>query len=125
MEAYYADELAVLFPFYHIAYWMGLVSGRPGATWPNFTWTDPFAEGPSASIYEHWGKGDSEVGPEPNNSEPPQDCGLANYSQSYDAVWGWADAFCKEPHVFMCKMRGGWRAGHRAGCCCMPSQAKN
>ncbi len=38
MEAYYADELAVLFPFYHIAYWMGLVSND--GLYPNFKWLD-------------------------------------------------------------------------------------
>jgi hypothetical protein len=33
--------------------------------------------------------------------------GLGNYTQSYDAVWGWADAGCMRKHVFMCKIRGG------------------
>ncbi len=38
IEAYYTDELGVLFPFYHIAYWMGLSSND--GLYPNFKWLD-------------------------------------------------------------------------------------
>jgi hypothetical protein len=74
---------------------------------------DPFAIGPNASSYEHWGKGSGIDFPaEPNNFEPQEDCGLANYTQSFDSVWGWADGNCKQPFVFMCKMRGTWQRWH-------------
>ncbi len=63
--------------------------------------------GPNASTYLHWGKGDGlDVPEEPNNLEPPEDCTVGNYSQSFDSVWGWADAGCRQRFVFMCKIRG-------------------
>jgi hypothetical protein len=64
-----------LIPEFHLNYWMGLKSG---GQWPNFTWTDPFAKGPGAGDYIHWGKGGGEVPEEPNNFEaPPENCELA------------------------------------------------
>lgn len=94
----------VLIPEFHQNYWMGL---RSSGQWPNFTWIDPYARGPSADTYQHWGKGaGEEVPPEPNNLEAPEECGLGNYSQSFDAVWGWGDAGCMQRHIFMCKIRG-------------------
>jgi hypothetical protein len=51
---------------------MGLKSA---GQWPNFTWTDPFATGPTDKDYIHWGKGGEDVPPEPNNFEaPPESC---------------------------------------------------
>jgi hypothetical protein len=102
-----------LIPEFHQSYWMGLRSTGP---WPNFTWVDPYARGPSEDNYQHWGKGaGEELPPEPNNFDPPENCGLGNYSQSFDAVWGWGDAGCMQRHIFMCKIRGRQRA---AGSCC-------
>lgn len=49
MEAYYTDELAVLFPFFHIAYWTGLVSND--GLYPNFKWLDYNTRPPG----EQWG----------------------------------------------------------------------
>ena len=95
-----------LIPEFHGNYWMGLKSI---GSWPNFTWVDPFAVGPNATTYLHWGKGEGALVPEePNNFDPQEDCGAANYTQSYDLAWGWADAKCTEKFVFMCKCRGGW-----------------
>jgi hypothetical protein len=37
---------------------------------------------------------------------------VGNYSQAFDAVWGWADAGCRQTFVFMCKIRGAPRCGH-------------
>ncbi len=93
-----------LIPDYHLNYWMGL---RTVGSWPNFTWMDVFAVGPSATTYEHWGKGEGFNFPaEPNNFEDAEECGLGNYTQSFDGVWGWADAGCKQKFIFICKIRG-------------------
>ncbi len=94
-----------LIPEYHLNYWMGL---KNAGSWPNFTWMDPFAVGPNSTTYEHWGKGEGFDFPaEPNNFESPEDCGVANYTQSFDGVWGWSDGSCKQKFVFLCKIRGG------------------
>jgi hypothetical protein len=38
VEGYFVDTLATLFPYYHIAYWMGLTSND--GLFPRFTWLD-------------------------------------------------------------------------------------
>jgi hypothetical protein len=95
-----------LIPDFHMNYWFGLRSA-PGQ-WPDFKYIDPFAVGPNSSTYLHWGKGAGMDFPEePNNFEEGEDCGAGNWTQSFDAAWGWADANCRQQFVFMCKIRGG------------------
>jgi hypothetical protein len=38
VEGYFVDTLATLFPYYHIAYWIGLTSND--GLFPRFTWLD-------------------------------------------------------------------------------------
>ena len=38
VEAYFVDTMGVLFPYYHISYWMGLTSNE--GLYPRFTWLD-------------------------------------------------------------------------------------
>jgi hypothetical protein len=58
-------------------------------------------------VYGHWGTLAYEDGSsslEPNNLSPPEFCAVANFSMSYDAVWGWADRNCDEHFIYMCKV---------------------
>jgi hypothetical protein len=51
---------------------------------------------------------------EPNNKDAPEDCAVANYTESYDNVFGWADTNCANKFVFMCKLIRGWRRASSA-----------
>jgi hypothetical protein len=48
--------------------------------------------------------GDGSIRNEPNNVQPPEFCVTANWSQTYDSVWGWSDQNCDEFHTFICKV---------------------
>jgi hypothetical protein len=49
--------------------------------------------------------------PEPNNANPPEDCAVANFTETNQGAWGWADTRCNEQYVYMCKVPGGRRGG--------------
>ena len=41
---------------------------------------------------------------EPNNIYPPEYCVVANYSMTYEELWGWADTNCTAAqYPYMCK----------------------
>lgn len=92
-----------------MTYWTGLTA----TTWPQFGWTDrslpALSEG---DAYRHWGVYQPGRLAEPNNMLGSELCGLANATQGYNSAWGWADAQCSEPHIFICKISRGC-----CGCC--------
>ncbi len=54
--------------------------------------------------YNHWGTLMPQNIIEPNNIFPPEYCGVANYSQIEDGLWGWADTNCTAvQYPYMCK----------------------
>ena len=61
----------------------------------------------TSSRYEHWGRlvlGDGSIQNEPNNLVPPEFCATANWTQSFDSVWGWSDQNCDDYHISLCKL---------------------
>jgi hypothetical protein len=111
-----------LIPANHTAYWMGLVA----ATRTQWRWLEPAV--PSLSgpgkVYTNWGMS-PDGRPEPNNRQPPEDCGAANMTQLANGAGGWADANCQVKLPFICKMirerrRNLWcqcRVAYIAACC--------
>jgi hypothetical protein len=87
-----------LLPFYHGNYWVGLRA----IGWPTFGWVDPNVPNPGGDQYVHWGAAGS--GSEPDNLLPQENCGAANYTISYDGVWGWADTRCSNSFVSICRV---------------------
>ena len=73
---------------------MGLTS----LDWPSFNYTDitvpPPALGPAA--YRHWGRNMPSGVREPYQTNPPEMCGVANYTQRYGVpvAYGWSDVNC-------------------------------
>jgi hypothetical protein len=54
------------------------------------------------------------VGPEgtraePNNLIEPEQCAVANFSQTVNKAWGYADANCGQKFVFMCRNISEWQ----------------
>jgi hypothetical protein len=45
---------------------------------------------------------------EPNNMFPPEECAVANYTETFKRAWGWADVRCNDKFVYMCKTIRGW-----------------
>jgi hypothetical protein len=90
-----------LLPKYHVLYWMGLVSGMPGAQWPNFTWID-HNDAIYRGNYQHWGISGKDL--EPNNLLPPETCAGSNLTVWYTNCGGWADHNCKESYVYICEI---------------------
>ena len=101
-----------LLPVFHKVYWMGLVSNNDA--WPAFSWIDRNVPNPQeSSAYNHWGtyKFESYSSPEPNNGEFPENCAVANFSESYGfpSAWGWADVSCANAKaVVVCRRLRGW-----------------
>jgi hypothetical protein len=38
---------------------------------------------------------------------PQENCGAANFTVSYDGVWGWADTRCSNNFIFICRVARG------------------
>ncbi len=34
---------------------------------------------------------------------PPEECAVANYTETFKKAWGWADVRCNDKFVYMCK----------------------
>jgi hypothetical protein len=51
------------------------------------------------STYMHWGS------QEPNRATGPEECAVANVTQTYMGAWGWSDAPCAMLAPFMCSIR--------------------
>lgn len=102
---------------FHDNYWLGLRA----KTWPVFDWLDPFTPGPFASSYLHWGTFLPDNQPEPySHNGTVQNCAVANASEAYGngtlysptrRAWGWADQWCSELHVVLCRLLGGCPPG--------------
>jgi hypothetical protein len=90
-----------LLPKFHVHYWMGLISGLPGASWPNFTWID-HNEAIYRGNYQHWGTAGKDL--EPNNLLPNEFCAGSNLTVMYTNAGGWADHNCKEQYVYICEV---------------------
>jgi hypothetical protein len=90
-----------LLPKFHVHYWMGLVSGMPGAQWPNFTWLD-HENAIYRGNYQHWGTAGKDL--EPNNLLPPENCAGSNLTAMYSDCGGWADHNCREQYVYICEI---------------------
>jgi hypothetical protein len=90
-----------LLPKYHVHYWMGLISGVPGALWPNFTWIDR-NDAIYKGNYQHWGIAGKDL--EPNNLVPNEFCAGSNVTVMYTGAGGWADHNCKEQYVYICEI---------------------
>jgi hypothetical protein len=101
LESHYING-GYLFPAYHVAYWIGLVSTN--ATWPKFIWLDGSSTLHSKG-YLAWGTYMPGSNPEPNNfPAPPEYCGVANASEPMIGTWGWADANCRSTKAsFLCE----------------------
>ena len=91
-----------LLPKFHVLYWMGLISGVPGATWPNFTWIDR-TEAIYKGNYQHWGTAGANL-LEPNNLLPNEYCAGSNLTVWYTNAGGWADHNCNEQYIFICEV---------------------
>jgi hypothetical protein len=50
---------------------------------------------------------------EPNNLVPPELCAGANYTETLNGTWGWADTSCDSKAPFICKTL---RERHRHPC---------
>jgi hypothetical protein len=95
VEEYFVSK-GILIPGFHKSYWAGLRS----SSWPYFQWMDRTTN--IELEYTHWGtNGDIK---EPNNLNPPEMCGAANYTQRYGGAWGWSDTACSSPLVFICRL---------------------
>jgi hypothetical protein len=70
---------------------------------------------PNTETYVHWGVSVPDGTPEPNNMYPPESCASANYSESYDGAWGWADLGCYNNVSIMCKIKRGWQPDELLG----------
>jgi hypothetical protein len=111
VEHYFIDQ-GVLLPEYHSSYWLGLYIPQVSTNfWPNFKWLDGMADPSNPSLqtdkYAHWGRlvlGDGSIRNEPNNLDAPEFCVTANWTQTFDSVWGWSDQNCDDYHIFMCKV---------------------
>lgn len=62
----------------------------------------------NGSSYTHWGTSKDDGSLEPNNKEPPEDCAVANYTQSYSDIFGWSDTRCEKKFIFICRLIRGW-----------------
>jgi hypothetical protein len=110
----------VLLPFYNLNYWIGARANG----WPVFDWVDPQVPRASNETYEHWGTSGNFS--EPNNLIPQENCAVANFSQMYDGVGGWADTRCSNSFIFMCKVQRELpllAAGCLHACLCQPDSA--
>jgi hypothetical protein len=97
VEQYYINA-GFLLPTFHKQYHIGLrVDTRP-----SFKWTEPYYSLQEEGAYLHWGMDGRS--PEPNNQQPPEDCGAATARQAYDSAWGWSDVNCTRRLIFMCKI---------------------
>ncbi len=69
-------------------------------------WIDKTPD-PVPETYTHWGVSVPDGTPEPNNMYPPESCSTANFTQSYQQAWGWADLGCYNNVSIMCKIKCG------------------
>ncbi len=98
VEGYY-KQMGYLLPTYHKHYYIGAkIKARP-----DWTWMDPLTAW-NESSYKHWGTYTVDGSAEPNNKEPPEDCAVANYTESYGNVFGWADTRCENKFIFICRL---------------------
>jgi hypothetical protein len=70
--------------------------------WPSFAWVDPTVAVPSSETYAHWGTNGNVS--EPDNAFPQENCAVANFTEAFDGVWGWADTRCSNNFIFVCKV---------------------
>jgi hypothetical protein len=82
-------------------------AGAYQRTRPDWIWLNPLVTWNETS-YKHWGVYSVDGSAEPNNKDPPEDCAVANYTEAYDNVFGWADTNCANKFIFMCKLIRGW-----------------
>ena len=52
--------------------------------------------------YQAWGIGNGYKRPFKRNF-----CAAGNFSETVQGVWGWADADCSTPLIFICETKGG------------------
>jgi hypothetical protein len=100
----------VLFPYYHVSYWMGLKA----STWPLFSWIDPAAPGLNTPQgYKNWGYLDGVL--EPQGTPGVDMCTVAAFDEPKPGsrAWGWADMNCNTRHVTICKVRRKWLLAER------------
>ena len=89
----------LLLPAYHQLYYIGLrVTVRP-----TFAWMDPSVT-LSSGGYLNWGTLMPGNISEPNNRVPPENCGVANFTERYNGAFGWSDTQCNITAPFMCRM---------------------
>ena len=93
-----------MFGTYHKHYLMGLTATE----WPEFNWTDITVMPPSAgpAAYRHWGRNMPSGTREPYQTNPPENCGVSNFTQRYGvpSAWGWSDVNCLDKFIFMCRI---------------------
>ena len=65
-----------------------------------FTWLD----GTVNNSFFNWGTYMPGNYPEPNNLLDQEYCAGANYTQSRNGAWGWADYMCAGEFIYMCRI---------------------
>ena len=83
-------------------YWMGLAIA-PYSEWPKFLWLN--SQEPPITRYEHWGVFMPGQHQEPNNIFREEFCAGANRSQAYGGAFGWSDANCAYPSIYICEIK--------------------
>jgi hypothetical protein len=99
-------------------YWLGLQSDK--SSYPRFKWLDPMT--PALSLpgsYKHWGLFMPANVYEPYAFAPPEYCAGGNFTETYQAVSGWADTSCDDIRIYICQIRreGGWAAATAQAAC--------
>jgi hypothetical protein len=80
-----------------------------------FGWFD--GTSPESNVYFGWGtyvEGNM-ASQEPNNKPPPEDCGVANLTQSITGLYGWSDTDCTAQYPFACEISREHPYGEVAG----------
>jgi hypothetical protein len=103
VESFFIDG-GWLLPKYHLHYWMGLRQPAPG----RWNFTDTTIPSPSFRTYSHWGTNVPSNVSEPNNYRNDERCGVANFTESFEGAWGWADYSCNETFISVCRIMRAW-----------------
>ena len=62
--------------------------------------------------YQAWGISPAGA----KNPRKRQFCGVGNFSETVQSVWGWADEDCTVPHIFICEVKRGRHACLQGSC---------
>jgi hypothetical protein len=122
----------IMFPTYIKHYWIGLVANSTRFGNYNFAWSDPATPPPTTGSYIHWGRvRPSNLALQPDNFYTMENCGVANYTETFVDAFGWSDCQCNLTAPFICRMsrepgcrapRLRARCSAAAACRCSPAR---